>query len=99
MHALNGVPVENMELAVVIHGGATKDLLNNKTYQGKFSTDNPNLDLEHQLRSKGVKFYLCGQSMVFSGYSKQDLDEPNDLALSAMTMLVILQEQGYRLLP
>lgn len=99
MHALNGVPLDKMDIAVVFHGGATKDLLNNKTYQKKFSIDNPSLDLQHQLRSKGVKFYLCGQSMSFSGYNKQELDEPNDLALSAMTMLVILQAQGYRLLP
>jgi intracellular sulfur oxidation DsrE/DsrF family protein len=99
MHALNGVPLDKMDIAVVFHGGATKDLLNNKTYQKKFSTDNPSLDLEHQLRSKGVKFYLCGQSMSFSGYSKQELDEPNDLALSAMTMFVVLQQQGYQFIP
>jgi len=99
MHALNGVSLDKMDIALVFHGQASKDLLSNKAYQKHFSTDNPNLELEHQLRSKGVKFYLCGQSMNFSGYQKQELDQPDDLALSAMTLFVVLQQQGYQLIP
>ncbi len=99
MHALNGVAVKNMALAVVVHGKATKDLLSQSAYQKKYGYDNPNMDLIEQLRSKGVKFYLCGQSMMFSGYQKADLEHSEDLALSAMTMLVVLQQQDYQLLP
>ncbi len=99
MHALNGVSLKNMQLAAVFHGQATRDLLNDKTYHQKYGRDNPNLDLEEQLRAKGVKFYLCGQSMNFAGYHKNQLQHPDDLALSAMTMFTVLQSKGYQLIP
>ncbi len=99
MHAINGVKIENMDIAAVFHGQATKDLLNNKTYQDNFLFNNPNIELIEKLRKVGVKFYICGQSLTFAGFKKENLLHPNDLALSAMTMLVVLQQQGYQLLP
>ncbi len=99
MHAINGVPTKNMDLAVVIHGQAAKDLLKNKSYSDKYLFDNPNIELLEKLRAVGVKFYICGQSVRFGGFQKEDLEHPEDLALSAMTMLTILQSQGYQLVP
>ncbi len=99
MHGINGVAKENMDLAVVIHGGAAKDLLNNKAYSEKFLFDNPNIEMIDKLRAAGVKFYICGQSVRFGGFQKEDLEHPEDLALSAMTQLTVLQSQGYQLVP
>ena len=99
MHAINGVKLENMDIAAVFHGHAAKDLLNNKAYQEKYLFKNPNIELIEKLRKAGVKFYICGQSVRFGGFHKEDLLHPGDLALSAMTTLVVLQQQGYQLLP
>ena len=99
MHVLNGVPLENIQLAMVFHGKATKDALTNKAYQKKYQLDNPNSELIELLHNKGVKFYICGQSAAFLGYSKDQLIKPVKLALSAMTQLVVLQRDGYALLP
>ena len=99
MHGINGVLIENMDLAIVIRGHAAKDLLNNKTYSDKYLFDNPNTEMIEKLRAVGVKFYICGQSVRFGGYHKKDLEHPEDLALSAMTMLTILQQQNYQLIP
>lgn len=45
-----------------------------------------------------ARFYVCGQSMAFGGYPKSNLADPAQLALSAMTMLTVLQNDGYALL-
>lgn len=99
MHALNGVKLENMDIAVVLHGAATKDGVNHQAYQKKHKSDNPNLDLIEQLHSKGVKFYVCAQSAYFYGFEKKDYVPQVKIALSAMTTLAELQSEGYALLP
>ena len=98
MHGRNGVPVENMDLAIVVHGAAVKNLLTHAAYQRRYESDNPNLDLLLKLHEAGVAIYLCGQSMNFGGISKSELAEPVQVALSAMTMLTVLQNDGYALL-
>ncbi len=99
MHARNGAPVENMDLAVVLHGAALKTVLNNDAYQARYKVDNPNLELVTKLHAAGVSFYVCGQSMAFGGVAKSELASPAKVALSAMTMLTVLQNKGYALLP
>jgi intracellular sulfur oxidation DsrE/DsrF family protein len=99
MHARNSVPVANMDLAVVVHGAAVKNLLNNDAYQVRYKVDNPNLELVMNLREAGVRFFVCGQSLAFGGVAKDELASPVKVALSAMTMLTVLQSEGYALLP
>ena len=99
MHARNGVPAENMELAVVVHGAAVKNLLSDQAYQSRYGGKNPNLELLTRLHGAGVRIFLCGQSMTFGGISRNELAEPVKVALSAMTMLTVLQSDGYALLP
>lgn len=99
MHAMNGVKPENMDIAVVIHGGATRDTLNQEAYQEKFMDDNPTLKLIEQLHAKGVKFYLCGQSFYFMQHKRSELAPQIQLALSAMTASTMLQAEGYTLIP
>ncbi len=99
MHAMNGVKLENMDISVVLLGGATRDAFSQEAYQERFLDDNPTLDLIEQLHAKGVKFYLCGQSLYFQKAKKSDLAPQVNLALSAMTMSTMLQAQGYSLIP
>lgn len=99
MHALNSVPLENMQLAVVLHGSATRDGLSHEAYRSRHDIENPTLDLIEQLSAKGVSFYQCGQSAYFSKVAKEEFAEPIELALSAMTVLTELQAEGFQLLP
>lgn len=41
MHARNGVPVENMDLAVVVHGAAVKSVFHNDAYLKRFEVTIP----------------------------------------------------------
>jgi intracellular sulfur oxidation DsrE/DsrF family protein len=99
MHGKNGVPLEDLDIAVVMHGKALLAAMNNETYRKLNSVDNPNLILLQSLADAGVKFYACGQSLGFRGLDKSVLAEPVKVGLSAMTMLVTLQADGYAFLP
>ena len=56
MHQAAGVRVENMQLAVVVHGPAHRDLLHAKSYGGV----NPSEKLIEQLIANGGRIHLCG---------------------------------------
>ena len=99
MHARNGVPAGNMDLAVVVHGAAVRNLLSHEAYESRYQVKNPNLELLTKLHNAGVSIFVCGQSMTFGGIDKSELADPAQLALSAMTMLTVLQSEGYALLP
>jgi intracellular sulfur oxidation DsrE/DsrF family protein len=99
MHVRNGVPPEKMDLAVVVHGAAVKNLLSNDAYEARYKVDNPNLELLMLLHGAGVSTYVCGQSMSFGGVDKNELADGVQVALSAMTMLTVLQSEDYALLP
>lgn len=89
-----GVPEENIQLAIVVHGPAVRDLL--KPAEGK---DNPNAGLVAALVAHGVRIYVCGQSAAAFGIGKDDLLPGVHLALSAMTEHALLQQEGYTLNP
>jgi intracellular sulfur oxidation DsrE/DsrF family protein len=99
MHARHGIPVENMAIAVVLHGKALTSALSNEAYELRYDTANPNHDLLLKLHEAGVKFYACGQSMAFGRIRNSELAGPVEVALSAMTMLTVLQSDGFALLP
>lgn len=98
MHARNGVAPENMHLALVVHGAAVKNLLSHVAYQKRYDSDNPNLDLLTKLHAAGVRIYVCGQSMRFGGVLQEELAPVTEVALSAMTMLSVLQADDYSVL-
>lgn len=98
MHGAAGVPVENMHLALVLHGSAGKDALDNAGFNDRYGIDNPNLPLLEALAAAGVEIFLCGQTAYSRGLPKAELAEPVTLALSAMTALAAYQAKGYGLI-
>jgi intracellular sulfur oxidation DsrE/DsrF family protein len=98
LHARSGVDPKNMQIALVLHGGAGKDTLANAAYQERHQVPNPNTELMQRLKLAGVDIYLCGQTAEFRGFARDELASPVSLATSAMSVLVELQGQGYSLL-
>ena len=99
MHARAGIPPEQVELALVVHGKAGFDLLANTHFREKFGTENPNAGLLADLQKHGVQIYLCGQSAAYYGIENSHLLSGVNMALSAMTANALLQQQGYTLNP
>ncbi len=98
MHEEAGVSLEKLKVAMVIHGSAAHDILNNKNYKTKYGIDNPNTKLVSALSEKGVQIILCGQTAAYRKITKTQTLPEVQYALSAMTALVQLQNENYRLI-
>lgn len=99
MHVKAGVPAENIEIAIVVHGKASFDLLNDEAYDEKYLVSNPNTALLKVLLEKGVQIAVCAQSAGFMGIANEDLLPGVEVALSAMTKHALLQQQGFTINP
>jgi intracellular sulfur oxidation DsrE/DsrF family protein len=98
MHGQNGVPEQNMDLVIVLHGAATKDALSDTAFNKSYKRNNPNSGLMAALKNKNVKIYVCGQSLLSKGYNNEDVSEDVQVSLSALTALVKYQTDGYQLI-
>ena len=99
MHVANGVKLENITLALVVHGKASNDLLIDKEYLDRFGENNANKKLITQLFLNNTKVYLCGQSASYYQIENHQLLPGVEMALSAMTAHAQLQQQGFSLNP
>ena len=99
MHARAGVAPEDMALALVIHGGATRDVTKSGYYAQAVGGENANAALIETLRGQGVRVVVCGQSAAYYGVANDDLLPGVEMALSAMTAHALLQQQGYTVNP
>jgi len=99
MHAQTGIPRENIEFAVVVHGEGANDFLTDEAYEKRFLEPNPNTPLLKQLHDAGVEIYLCSQTALFRGMAPEEFNPAVTMAVSAMTSHVRLQHEGYTLIP
>jgi intracellular sulfur oxidation DsrE/DsrF family protein len=98
-NARAGVEVKNMHLAVVLHGSAGKAVLTNDAYRKRFGVENPDRELLAALTSHGVRVLMCGQSAAYRGYARAEMIDEVEVAMSAYTAILGLQEEGYRKMP
>lgn len=95
MHAAAGVPVEQISLAIVVHGPAALDLVRDERH----GRENANAPLVAALLAAGIRIELCGQTAAARAIAPDDLLPGVSMSLSAMTSHAILQQQGYTLNP
>ncbi|MEM1336160.1 MAG: DsrE family protein [Bacteroidota bacterium] len=98
MHAQSGIPKEHMKVALVVHNTASKDIITNAAYRQRFGIDNPNAQMIAALLDADVAIILCGQSAASRNLPMEDLQPGVQLSLSAMTALIQLQNEDYRLI-
>ncbi|ATC84273.1 hypothetical protein PAGA_b0345 [Pseudoalteromonas agarivorans DSM 14585] len=99
MHVAHGVKLKNIQLALVVHGSASVDVLANSEYKKRFSADNKNQALIKQLLANNTQVYVCGQSATHFKVTPELLIDGVKMSLSAMTAHAQLQQQGYTLNP
>jgi len=90
MHARAGVPNDKLEVAVVVHGKAVKEVADELSASA---------ELVAALTDYGVRIIVCGQSAVYYDVATDDLLPGVEMAISAMTAHALLQQQGYTLNP
>ena len=95
MNAEAGIPPKNIHVAIVVHGGAHKDLVTDEKYGG----DNANAELIAALIKAGAQIRLCGQTAAYYDVKPEHLLPGVKMSLSAMTAHALLQNKGYTLNP
>lgn len=99
IYAGAGQAPASVEIAAVLHGEAVTTVLSDAAYAERFSTEgNPNLPLLRQLKEAGVTTYVCGQSLLSTGASFDQVDSSIVIAVSALTANVNLQQDGYQMI-
>ncbi|WP_186775205.1 DsrE family protein [Allorhodopirellula solitaria] len=101
LYAQAGVgPKQGMQLALVLHGDATKAALSNTGYQQHFGQEkNPNLPLIQQLTQAGVKVFVCGQALAHHKYALEKVTSSVTVTDSAASVNVNKQLDGFAYLP
>jgi intracellular sulfur oxidation DsrE/DsrF family protein len=96
MHADIGMTSSQLKVAITVHGGAWKDMLNDVVYMEKYNSKNPNSELLNQLNAAGVEIIMCGQTANSRNVTKSDVNHNVKFALSAMTALLQYQNNDYQ---
>lgn len=108
LYARAGAGAEDgLKVAIILHGPATKAALSDDAYakhsrasvRGKGETKNPNLALMRQLATAGVQIYVCGQALARQGYATKEVAPQVTVAVSATTVNINLQMDGYAYIP
>jgi intracellular sulfur oxidation DsrE/DsrF family protein len=100
IYAGGGAKPAKGQFALIFHGDATLAVLNDDAYSAKFKTNgNPNLDLLHQLHEQGVELFVCGQTLISKDAKPEEVAVFIDTAVSALTVVVNLQADGYAHVP
>jgi intracellular sulfur oxidation DsrE/DsrF family protein len=99
MHARAGIESQQLSTAVVLHGRATRSALSQDAFKKRYGEPNPDAELLRRLTQAGVRLVVCGQSAAAFGFRADEFAPDVEMALSAMTALVMFQSDGFALIP
>jgi intracellular sulfur oxidation DsrE/DsrF family protein len=94
-----GVPLNHLKFIAVTSGPATAIALDDAHYRKQYGTANPNLPVIEELRKAGIDITVCAQAVAERHYQYDWIDPHVKVALSALTTIIDLQQEGYALVP
>ena len=70
LYGVAGLTAQDVKITIVLHGEATRTILNDTAYKARFQTEqNPSLPLLRELQKAGVEVLVCGQALSYQGIS------------------------------
>ncbi len=100
LYGAAGLKADDVRIVVVVHGDATRSILGAEAYHGRFEVEsNPNLPLLAELNKAGVEVFVCGQALGNKGFSDDEVSDGVTIAVSALTLLLNRQADGYTAIP
>lgn len=99
LFASAGVARDKRDFVAVIHGPATPSVLSDAAYKKEFGQKNPNTPLIKALTDADVSVHVCGQALAEHGFDQARVNPDIDVALSALSDLIIYGNRGYALIP
>lgn len=100
LYEVAGLKIQDVRITIVLHGDATKSVLNDGAYKERFQIEqNPNLPLIRELQKCGVEVLVCGQALNYKGFSDGEVAEEIPIAAAALTVVINKQTDGYSYVP
>jgi intracellular sulfur oxidation DsrE/DsrF family protein len=94
--AADGVPPEHLQIAVVIHGQATDDILDNAEFRSRHQGhDNPSATLIRDMARAGIRLTVCGQAVLSAKIDPKTILPQIEVTLWALTTFTNLELRGY----
>jgi intracellular sulfur oxidation DsrE/DsrF family protein len=94
--AADGVPPEHLQIAVVIHGQSTDDILDNVEFRSRHQGhDNPNATLIQDMARAGIRLTVCGQAVLSAKIDPKTILPQIEVTLWALTTFTNLELRGY----
>jgi len=90
-----GIDRKKVQLAIIVHGTATRSLLTNAAYREQTGQDNASIALLEALHGAGVQIIVCGQALVNRKVPREQLLPFVMVATSATMARATLAAQGY----
>lgn len=97
LYVADGVPLDHLNCVVMLGGSSAALALNDQRYREHFGTANPNLDLLNKLQAAGIRVVVSEQALADKHWNKSDLTQNTALALSSLTAVSALTQNGYTL--
>ena len=95
-----GLKAADVKIVVVVHGDATKSVLNDDFYRARFQVEkNPNRALLRELKNAGVNVFVCGQALNYKGFPTSAVLEDVSVADAALSVIINSQMDGYAYVP
>lgn len=86
---------EDFKIVVVGYGAGARWLLNDGAYAAAYGVENPSDGIVLDLISKGIKFYMCQNTMAGQGWTKDDLLPGVAMVPAGVTALIDFQKRGF----
>jgi ubiquinone/menaquinone biosynthesis C-methylase UbiE/intracellular sulfur oxidation DsrE/DsrF family protein len=100
LYGVAGLKAQDVKITIVLHGEATKSVLNDAAYKERFQIEqNPNLPLIRALQKSGVEVLVCGQALNYKGFPDGEVADGVPIAAAALTVVVNKQTDGYSYIP
>ncbi len=94
--AADGVPRRHLQIAVVIHGQSTDDILDDAEFRSRHQGhDNPNTQLIEDMGRAGIRLTVCGQAVLSAKIDPKTILPQIELTLWALTTFTNLELRGY----
>ena len=90
-----GVPRENVHLAIIVYGGAARSLMNDAAYKAANGVANASIPLLEALDGAGVEIIVCGQAIANQKITRDQLLPFVKVATSATMARATLAARGY----
>ncbi|MEM7701589.1 MAG: DsrE family protein [Pseudomonadota bacterium] len=100
-----GIPADQVKVAIVIHGPAVFDVVSDERYKAKHDTQfvkhsgNPSRTLVKKLIARGAEIWVCGVAAKYHKVGNTDLIEGVKMAPSGTIAHAELQRRGFGINP